>query len=187
MKQRNKEIIRIFFSDYFSWILVVLFVFVITLAAVIWSSNANGFIWIVPASFVIIFSFSFRLLVLYCKAKKDLKDNNTETLTVRITTIQQDNTLGFKNRGGATVGKRKYRLIDENDNYYLLSTASEKEMFYAFYPNHLDFSVEILFLKRTRLVLRMKIVDTSKTNKEAGEQKNNITQFKKVFGHYFKL
>jgi hypothetical protein len=185
MKQRNKDIIRIFFSDYFSWILIVFVLFVVTLAAVICSGNANGFIWIVPASFVIIFSFSFRLLVLYCKAKKDLKDNNVETLTVRITKIQQDNTLGFKNRGGATVGKRKYKLIDENDNYYLLSTASDKEMFYAFYPNPPAFSIEIVFLKRSRLVLRMKIIDASKANKEAGEQKNKITQFKKVFSHYF--
>ena len=185
MKQKNKKIIHIFFSDYFSWILVILFVFVITLAAVIYSGNANGFIWIVPVSFLIILCFSFRLFLLYCKVKKDLKYNNIETLTIRIVDIRQDNTLGFVNNGGANIGKRKYRIIDENDNYYLLSASNDRELPFVFCPDSPAFFVEIVFLKSSRLALGIKIIDQSKMSKEAREQKNNLLQFKKVFSHYF--
>ena len=46
-------------------------------------------------------------------------------------------------------------------------------------------SVEIEYLKKSRLVLKMRIIEEYETIKEALEQKQNIQQFRKVFRHYF--
>lgn len=73
MKKQSYSAIRTFFSDYLSWIIILCVLFVITLVSVIATGNAKGFIWLVPVMFLLIFSFSFRLLILYCKAWKDLK------------------------------------------------------------------------------------------------------------------
>lgn len=184
MNNRYDKIIRNFFSDYVAWLLVVSFLFIVTLFAIIASGNANGFIWVVPILFLVIYCFSFPLLILYLKARKDLKESNIDVLTIKTFKIEQEGMFGFKNRGGATVGKRKYRIIDENGNYYLLSTANEKDMLLMFYPNP-TFSIEIAFLKTSRLVLQMKIIDELQTNKKVRAQKYNTTSdFKKIFNHY---
>ena len=184
MSKQYKSVIRTFFSDYLSWLLIVSVLFVISLVATIAFGNANGFIWIIPVLFLVIYCLSLPLLVLYCKAKKDIKNRNIEQITIKTFKIEQDDTFGFKNRGGGTVGKRKYRIIDENGNYYLLSTANEKDMFFMF---HIDpsFSIEIEFLKTSRLVLHMKIIDEPQTNKKVRAKKyNTASDFRKIFNHY---
>lgn len=183
MKKQSHSVIRTFFSDYFSWIIILCVLFVITLASVIAFGNARRLIWAIPIMFLFIFSFSFRLLILYCKTKKDLKNNNIETLTIHISDIQWDGTYIFRHRGGGPVGKLKYKLTDENGNFYLLSAVNDKDIFVLFHP-HPTFDVEIEVLKKSRVVLRMKIIDAPKTKKEARNLNYNITQFKKVFGHY---
>ena len=183
MEKQSHSAIRIFFSDYLSWTVILCVLFVITLVCVIAFDHARRFIWAIPIMFLFIFSFSFRLLILYCKTKKDLKNNNIETLTIHISNIQQDDTYIFRHRGGGSVGKIKYKITDENGNYYLLSAANDKDIFVLFHP-HPTFDVEIEVLKKSRLVLRMKIIDAPKTKKSARNQNHNITQFKKVFGHY---
>lgn len=183
VKKQSYSAIRTFFSDYLSWIIILCVLFVITLVSVIATGNAKGFIWLVPVMFLLIFSFSFRLLILYCKAWKDLKNNNIETLTIHISDIQRDDTYIFRHRGGGSVGKLKYKLTDKNGNFYLLSAANEKDMFVLFRP-HPTFDLEIEVLKKSRLVLRMKIIDVPRTKKDARKPNYNITQFKKVFGHY---
>ena len=183
MNKKYNNIIRNFFSDYVTWLSIVSVLFVISLVAIIISGNANGFIWIIPVLFLVIYCLSFPLLILYCKARKDLQDSNIDRLTIKITKIEQDDTFVFKNRGGATVGKRKYRIIDENGNYYLLSTANDKDMIAMFQPDP-AFSVEIEVLEKSRLVLGMKLIYESRTKKESKQQKDNITHFKKAFCHY---
>lgn len=180
MKKQSHSVIRTFFSDYLSWIIILCVLFVITLVAVIAFCDAKGFIWTIPVMFLFIFSFSFRLLVLYCKAKKDLKNSNIETLTIHIADIQRDDTYIFYNRGGPS-GKLKYKITDEKGNFYLLSTANDKDMFVIFHP-HPTFDVEIEVLKKSRLVLRMRIID--EPTKKVRNPNYNITQFKRVFGHY---
>ena len=115
--------------------------------------------------------------------RKDLKYNNIDKLTIKILKFEQDDAFGFKHRGGATVGKRKYRIIDENGNYYLLSTANDKDMFLIFQPD-LSFSVEVEVLNKSRLVLSMKLTEEPKKKKVSRKQDYNIAQFKKVFSHY---
>ncbi len=186
MSKRYINSIRIFFSDYVSWLLIIACLFIVSLVAVVAFGNANGFIWIIPVMFLIILCLClpFPLLILYCKVRKDLKHNNIDKLTVKIAEIQQYDKFEFKNRVGATVGKRKYRIIDENDNYYLLSTANDKDMFLIFHPD-LSFSVEVEVLNKSRLVLSMKLMEEPKTKKAARKQNYNIARFKKVFSHYF--
>jgi hypothetical protein len=183
MSKQYKSVIRTFFSDYLSWLLIVSVLFVISLVATIAFGNANGFIWIIPVLFLVICSLSLPLLVLYCKAKKDIKNRNIEQITIKTFKIEQDDTFGFKNRCGGAVGKRKYRIIDENGNYYLLSTSIEKDLFlFHFNPT---FSIEIEFLKTSRLVLQMKIIDEPQTNKKVRAKKYNIaSDFRKIFNHY---
>ena len=76
-------------------------------------------------------------------------NRNIEQITIKTFKIEQDDTFGFKNRGGAAVGKRKYKIIDENHNVYLLSTANDKDLFFMFAPQP-TFHVEIEFLKKSR-------------------------------------
>ena len=184
MRKQYKNVIRTFFSDYFNWLLIVTFLFVFSVVAIIAVGNANNFIWIVPLLFIIIYCFTFRWLILYFKTRKDLQYNNIDKLIVKILKIEQDNKLGFMNQGGATVGKRKYRIIDENGNNYLLFTKNEKDMFLIFQPD-LSISVEVEVLNKSRLVLSMKLMEEPKTKKLSQKQDYNIAQFKKVFIHYF--
>ena len=183
MSKQYKNIIRTFFSDYLSWLIIVSVLFVISLVSVIAFGNANGFIWIIPIVFLVIYCSSFPLLILYCTARKDLKYNNIEKLTIKIMKVEQDDKLGFNNGGGATVGNIKYRIIDESGNYYLLSTANAKDMFIIFQPDP-ALSLEIEVLKKSRLVLKMKLIDDPKTKKEARHRKNSIKHFEEIFGHY---
>ena len=134
MNKKYNNVIHIFFSDYLAWLLIVSSLFVVSCVLAIAFGKAQGFIWIIPVLFLVIYCFSLPLLTLYCKTKKDIKNRNIEQITIKNFKIEQDDTFGFKNRGGAAVGKRKYRIIDENGNYYLLSTANEKDMF--FYVSH---------------------------------------------------
>ena len=91
--------------------------------------------------------------------------------------------ITVRHRGGGA--KRKYRIIDENGDYYLLSTANEKDMFFMFHINP-SFSIEIEFLKTSRLVLHMKIIDEPQTNKKVRAKKyNTASDFRKIFNHYF--
>ena len=90
--------------------------------------------------------------------------------------------ITVRHRGGGE--RRKYRIIDENGNYYLLSTANEKDMFFMFHMNP-SFSIEIEFLKTSRLVLHMKIIDEPQTSKKVRAKKYNAaSDFRKIFGHY---
>lgn len=184
MSKQYKSVIRTFFSDYLSWLLIVSVLFVISLVATIVFGNAKGFIWIIPVIFLVIYCFSLPLLILYCKVEKDIKNKNIEQTTIKTFKIKQDDTFGFKNRGGSAVGKRKYRIIDENGNYYLLSTANEKDIFFMFHISP-SFSIEIDFLKTSRLVLHMKIIDEPQTNKKDRAKKyNSASDFRKIFNHY---
>ena len=157
MNKKYNNIIHIFFSDYLAWLLIVSSLFVISFVLAIAFGKAQGFIWIIPILFLVINCCSLHLLVLYCKVKKDIKDRNIEQTIIKNFKIEQDDTFVFKIRGGGAVGKRKYRIIDENGNYYLLSTINEKDMFFALHYNH-TFSIEIEYLKTSRLVLQMKII-----------------------------
>ena len=183
MSKQYKSVIRTFFSDYLSWLLIVSVLFVISLVATIAFGNANGFIWIIPVLFLVIYCLTLPLLVLYCKVKKDINNRNIEQITIKTFKIEEDDTYGFKNRCGGTVGKRKYRIIDENGNYYLLSTSIEKDLFlFRFNPT---FSIEIEFLKTSRLVLQMKIIDEPQTNKKVrAKNYNTASDFRKIFNHY---
>jgi len=183
MSERYKNVIRTFFSDYLSWLLIVSVLFVVSLVVTIAAGNANGFIWIIPVLFLVIYCSSFPLLILYCKVRKDLKYNNIEKLTIKILKIEQDNKFVFKNRGGAIVGKRKHRIIDENGNYYLLSAENDKDMFLMFHPDN-PFSVEVEVLSKSRLVLSMKLIEEPKTKKVDRKHNYNISHFKKIFPHY---
>ena len=60
----------------------------------------------------------------------------------------------------------------------------EKDMFFMF---HIDpsFSIEIEFLKISRLVLHMKIIGEPQTNKKVRAKKyNTASDFRKIFNHY---
>ena len=184
MSKQYKNVIRTFFSDYLSWLLIVSILFIISFVATFAFGNTNGLIWIIPISFLAIYCCSLPLFILYCKVKKDIKNRNIEKITIETFKIEQDDTFGFKNKGGVTVGKRKYKIIDENGNYYLLSTTNEKDMFFMFHINP-SFSIEIEFLKISRLVLHMKIIDEPQTNNKVRTKKyDTASDFRKIFNHY---
>ena len=184
MNTRYKTVIKTYFSDYVSWLLIVSFLCLVSFVAYLIFNGANSFLWIIPVCFIIIYLMCIPLLILYLKVQKDLKERNIEKLCIRIKEIKDDKNFNFKNRGGAAVGKHKYRITDEASNDYLISTSDGKDFFMGFYPAP-NFVIEIEYLKRSRMVLRMNIVEGSKTVKETREQQNNIKHFKKIFRHYF--
>ncbi len=181
MKKRYSKVIRTYFSDYVIWLIGVSFLFISTLIVF---NRTNKFIWLIPVLFLVIYLLSIRLLTLYFRARKDLKADNIEKLTIQIATIQYDNYFNFKSKGGGMVGAIKYRIVDENHNIYLLSASKTKDNLLFFHP-HPTFSLEILVLKKSRLVLSMKIIENTKTTIEARKQQRNIKRFKEVFCHYF--
>lgn len=184
MKNKYNSVVRNYFSDYRKWLLGVSLLFVITVVLFVAMRGIDMFFWIIPVGFFVIYLLSAPLLILYYKVSKDIKSGNIERSTIKILEIQYNDGFTFKNRGGATAGKQKYRIVDENHDVYLLSTANDKDMFFIFAPQP-TFYVEIEFLKKSRLVLKMRIIEDYKTIKEAREQKQNIQQFRKVFRHYF--
>ena len=184
MKSRYSRIIRTYFSDYVNWLIVVSFLFIFSFVAAIAFNGANKFIWLIPALFLVIYLLCTPLLILFYKASKDLRTDNIEKLTIKISAIRHDDSFTFKNRGGATVGTQKYRIVDENNNIYLLSTLNDKDNFLVLHTQP-TFYLEIEVLKKSRLVLSMKIIENSKIIKESCKQQDNIKQFKKAFSHYF--
>jgi len=184
MKKQYNKVIRTYFSDYITWLLVVSFLFVASFGAAVALNGANKFTYLIPLLFLVIYLLSIPLLILYYKANRDVNAGNIEKHTIEISEIRYDDRFTFKNRGGAMVGKTKYRIVDSNNNVYLLSTSSSNDMFIAFHPQP-TFRIEIEFLSNSRLVLGMKIVENSKTIKDARKQQHNFTHFKKVFNHYF--
>lgn len=184
MKKQYRDIILIYFSEYVAWLLTVSFLLIVSFVAAVIFSGANEFVWLIPVLFLVIYLLTVPLLILYYKVSKDIKAGDIEKLTIKILEIQYDDRFTFKNRGGATAGRIKYKIIDENHNEYLLSTSNNKDMFIMFYP-HPAFDIEIEVLKKSRLVLSMKIIENFKTTKEAREQQRNIKGFQKVFSHYF--
>ncbi|MBE6977832.1 MAG: hypothetical protein E7438_04235 [Ruminococcaceae bacterium] len=184
MKNKYSSVIRNYFSDYVSWLVVVSVLFAIVVALMVSMREIDEFFWAIPALFFIIYLMTTPLLILYCKVSKDIKTGNIEKATIKISEMQYDGRFTFKNNSGATSGKRKYKIVDENHNSYLISTENEKDVFLGFSPRP-SFYLEIEFLKKSRLVLKMRIIDNFQTISEACEQKQNIQQFRRVFGHYF--
>ena len=184
MKNRYSRIIRTYFSDYVNWLIAVSFLFIVSFVATVAFNGVNKFMWLIPVLFLVIYLLSTPLLVLFYKVKKDLRADNIEKLAIKISAIQHDNSFTFKNRGGATVGMQKYRIVDENNNIYLLSTTNDKDTFVVLHTQP-TFYLEIEVLKKSRLVLSMKIIENSKAIKESRKQQESIKQFKKAFSHYF--
>ncbi len=184
MKKQYKTVIHTYFSDYVRWLLLVSFLFIVTLVTGVYFNEIDKFFWIVPVLFIIIYLSSISLLILYCKVKKDLKATNIEKITIRAFEIKDDKNFSFKKRGGAIVGKKKYNIIDENNNIYLISASNNKDWFTGIYP-HPTFSLEIEVLKVSRLVLQMRVIENEETLKEPSKHQHNIKQFKKVFSQYF--
>jgi hypothetical protein len=115
---------------------------------------------------------------------KDIKTSNIETIAIKISEIRYDNHVNFTNKGGATVGRTKYQIVDDKQNIYLVSAANDKDSFMTFQPQP-TFSVELVYLEKSRLVISMRIIENFKTVREAQKQRQNIMRFKKVFRHYF--
>lgn len=133
------------------------------------------------ACFFIMLLLSIPLLRFYFKVRKDVKGNNIETVTIKVKDICEDKEFNFRNNGGVVIGKGKYRIIDENDNIYLCSSSNKKNTFLD--TCDLNFSIDVVVLKNSRLLLSMKI-NKFKTLRQSREQAHNIRELKKHFSHY---
>lgn len=184
MKKQYAAAIHTYFSDYVKWSLCVTVLFVATLVAIVAFKGVSKFFWVVPALFIVMYLSSIRHLILYSKARKDIKDNNIDRITIQTFTVELDKSFNFKNRGGVTIGKGKYRIIDENNNLYLISASNDNGLFMGFYPSP-AFSLKMVVLKQSRLVLQMEMLENAKSIKESREQRHNIKHFKETFSHYF--
>ncbi|MBQ1281916.1 MAG: hypothetical protein IIY16_06690, partial [Oscillospiraceae bacterium] len=184
MKKKYNHIIRAYFSDYAEWLLLWTALFLVSVAAMIAIRGMSQLVYVCIVCFLIIFLLPAPLLVRYCKAARDIKTGGIASRTIIISEIQCDNRFNFKNNGGAIIGRTRYRMVDENKNVYLLAAANKKETYIGFHRQP-EFSVELVYLEKSRLVVRMRIAENYKTVKEARKRKNNIANFKKVFRHYF--
>ena len=184
MKEKYNSVIRTYFSNYVTWLLIVTLLFIVSVVTAIAIRGFHNQILLYIVAFLIIYSLSTPLLMLYFKARKDIKTGNIETISIKISEIRYDNRLNFENKSGATVGKTKYQIVDDNQNIYLVSTANDKDSFMMFQPQP-TFSVELVYLAKSRLVISMRIIENFKTVREVQKQRHNIMRFKKVFRHYF--
>ena len=184
MKKKYRNIIKNYFSDYVTWLIVLTFLFIVSFIAGIAFNGLNWFIWIIALLFVIIFLFSLPLFILYTQAKTDFKNQAIEKDVLRIVDLQIDRKVNLHNNGGAIIGKIKYRLIDEVNNSYLLCAPSESEFFSGFQTAP-DFFAEIEYLKTSKIVLSMRIPENQYTSKEFRKQLHNINLFKGIFKNYF--
>ena len=132
--------------------------FPVSFAVYLILAGINSFFWVIPVGFLMIYSISIPLLVLYVRVQKDLKECNIEKRRISVKEIKEDGRFTFQNRGGAAVGRSKYRILDEDDQEYLISAFSDKD---CFYPAP-DFEIEAEYLKRSRMVLRMNLIEGPK-------------------------
>lgn len=186
MEKKYITVIHNYFSDYVKWILLVSFLFLTTLVITIAFIGINEFFWIIPVSFIVIYLFSAPLFMLYRKVKKDIKECNIEQITICSFTINHDKSFNFKNSGGTTIGKNKYRIIDENNNFYLISASNDKGLFMDFHSNP-SFSLEVKVLKNSRLVLQMRIIENTQRLKNLVSSIITLIISKKYFVTIFNI
>lgn len=184
MNTHDKAVIKTYFSDYARWLLCVSVLFAVSFAVDLFLAGMSSFFWVIPVGFLMIYSISIPLLVLYVRVQKDLKECNIEKRRISVKEIKEDRRFTFQNRGGAAVGRSKYRILDEDDQEYLISAFSDKDCFMGFSPAP-DFEIEAEYLKRSRMVLRMNLMEGPQTRREARRQKNNMEHFRKTFRQYF--
>ena len=176
MKRTYKAVLRNYFSDYARWFLAVTALLAVTFAVGI-SGGAGKGIWAIPVLLLVFYLLSAPLFVLYCRARRDIKNGNIEKVAVQAATIREDPRLNFRSRGGL-VGRKKYRMTDETGNVYLLSASGHTDTWLTC-PEE-GFPLEIEVLKQARLVLHMY------AEKQPHAQPN-AENFIKVFRHYFTL
>lgn len=180
MKKEYKAVIRAFFSDYACWLFGVTALLAAAFAIGM-RGGIGGGVWVIPILLLLLYALSAPLFVLYCKAKRDMKNGQVEKVLVQAAVLLEDARLNFRNRGGAIVGKKKYRIIDENGNVYLLSASDNRDALAVWQPA-CDFPLEIEVLKQARLVLHMRVAEPAAG---AHAERRDRSAFRQKFSLYF--
>ena len=191
MKKPYSRIVHHYFSEYVSMILTLFLVFAVSFVGIAAISGFNQTIWLIPLVFLFLCLLYTPFFRSYIRAYRELKAENTEKRKIKISEIIIDEkaSLYAKHRHSPVrrlAGKEKYKMIDENQNVYLLTAANDKVRFIGFHPMP-TFYVVIEFLKESGLVLSMKLIENTKSVKEKREQERNIRFFKSAFCHYFNV
>ena len=180
MKNQDSRVIRSYFAQTFSWLLSVSILFAVILVPLILYGGMTFHICIFSAGYLIVCFCVTPQLFLYYKARKDIKAENIETLVIQVSELQIDHRHNMR----GTTGETRYRLLDENQNVYLL-VAGKTEETLVILQSPSNFRVELRYLKNAGLVLNMKLIEDLETVKEERNQRKNRMRFKRVFVHYF--
>ena len=90
MKEKYNSVIRTYFSNYVTWLLIVTLLFIVSVVTAIAIRGFHNQILLYIVAFLIIYSLSAPLLILYFKARKDIKTGNIETISIKISEIRYD-------------------------------------------------------------------------------------------------
>jgi hypothetical protein len=181
MKKKYNGVVFGYFSDMFGLLICLTIILAISVITVLATGGVDNYSWIAFVLLAIIYSLYMPHYILFFKAARDVKEENIACITVKNPKFQFDDGHTFKSRG-VTVGKEKWKIFDDNDNYYLLQV--EKGCFCELFINE-GIELEIHFLTNSRLVTKLKITEPKVSHKKAVKRRTNTECFKESFYQYF--
>ncbi|MBR3290392.1 MAG: hypothetical protein IKI63_06425 [Clostridia bacterium] len=155
-QNRTPEIIRKYFSDFYKWNAIVLFLFLVSyLCSLIWGGEWGRY-WSIPVIFLLIVLTATRYYTLYFTAIRDIKKSRIEIKNVCVQSIVSDKKCNTYSKSGVVIGKEKCILVDSEGQSYRVLVDGDwiVEMRAADY--YLGAKAELQHLAHSRIVLHMK-------------------------------
>jgi hypothetical protein len=183
MKSKQKTAIQRYFADYTAWLIIVAVMSVAVTLLALLIRGKEPLIWVIPAGFALIWLCSLPVLLYYIRVMRDWKAQAIGKAVITVADIQVDDTYAFKSHGVARMSGIKYELIDREGKRYLLC-ADEKSLGVMHFFPELDMQLEVVYLERSKLILRMRILKCESKRKKDRRQQWMLEQFKGNFRHY---
>ena len=183
MKSKQKTAIQRYFADYTAWLILLAVLAVIVTLLALLIRGKDPLIWVIPAGFALIWLCGLPVVIYHIRVMRDWKAQTIGKAVITVADIQVDDTYAFKSHGVVRMGGIKYELIDREGKRYLLC-ADEKSLGVMHFFPELDMQLEVVYLERSKLILRMRILKCESKRKRDSRQQWMLEQFKGNFRHY---
>lgn len=184
MVDKQKEAIGRYFADYVAWqILLAVVAVCVTLLAVL-IRGWDFLIWLIPAGFAVLWLTGLPVLIYYLRVKREWKTGAVETAVICVADLQVDDTHTFKSWGTVRMGRIKYALTDTEGKRYLLCADEKSIGIMHIYPETVQLQLEVTYLEKSALVLRMQIMKCESKRKRDSSVKWILQAFRQNFRHY---
>lgn len=183
MKSKQRTAIKLYFADYTAWVILLAVLAVIVTLLALLIRGKDPLIWLIPAGFALIWLCGLPVVIYHIRVMRDWKRQAIGKAVIAVADIQVDDTYAFKSHGVVRMGGIKYKLLDREGKRYLLC-ADEKSLGVMHFFSELDMQLEVVYLERSRLILRMRILKCESKQKKDRRQQWTLEQFKGNFRHY---